>query len=171
MKTHTVWIGAGSNHGDRLHLLQQAAEQLTEAGITVIRTSSIYETEPVGFMAEQQFLNAVFECKTSLDPNGLLEELLQIETALGRKRSGLARYESRTMDLDLLFFEKEVINTHNLCVPHPLLHTRMFVLAPLNELIPHFEHPLLLRSVEQLYEQSVDQNPVVIYQKPFSAYQ
>ena len=126
-------------------------------GTRVVRQSSIYETEPVGdeLMLKWPFLNGVVEIDTEIQPEELIKRLLTIERAMGRKpfkgRKPLrGKYKPRIIDLDLLFFDKEIINTRNLVVPHPRLHERRFVLAPMAELAPTLMHPKLNQSISEM---------------------
>ncbi len=130
-----VYVGLGANLGDREGTVRHAAELLGAA-----RLSTIRETEPWGYTDQPSFLNAVAELDTDLSPSDLLEQLLEIETALGRTRAG-PRYGPRTIDLDLLLFGEEIVDEPGLTVPHPRLHERLFVLEPLAELAPEAEVP------------------------------
>jgi 2-amino-4-hydroxy-6-hydroxymethyldihydropteridine diphosphokinase len=168
MGTTTVWIGMGSNQGDRRAVLQSALVLMRENGIAVERVSHTYETEPVGFTSEAHFLNLVAEAKWSGSAEDLLAVLLIIERRLGRVRSGLQRYESRTIDLDILLFGTEVINTPELIIPHPKMTERGFVLVPLNELIPSYIHPLSGDRIDRLLESCIDGKASFIRHKPLS---
>jgi 2-amino-4-hydroxy-6-hydroxymethyldihydropteridine diphosphokinase len=132
----TAWIGLGSNVGDRRALLRRAIAALErEPQVEVQAVSSIRETEPVGYLDQPRFLNAVARVSTDLPPRALLERLLEIERRLGRARTG-PRFGPRTIDLDLLLYGAEEIAEPGLEVPHPRLHERAFVLEPLVELDP-----------------------------------
>ncbi|PIE86441.1 MAG: 2-amino-4-hydroxy-6-hydroxymethyldihydropteridine diphosphokinase [Bacteroidia bacterium] len=116
----------------------------------IIHESSIFETEPWGFDDESYFLNKVVMLKTQLLPTEILAQIRIIENLLERKRKTIG-YEGRTIDLDILFFNNEIIDSKpELVVPHPHLHERKFVLIPLNEIAPNFIHPVLLKSVKEL---------------------
>jgi len=131
----TVYIGVGSNLGDRKRNIEKAKSLLELAeGIRFKRSSSIYETDPIGGPKQGKFLNGVFEIKTRMKPEQLLKELKRVEKELGRKRR--IKNAPRTIDLDILLFGKEKINTRNLKVPHPRMHKREFVLKGLKELRP-----------------------------------
>ena len=132
----TAWIGLGSNVGDRRALLRRAVAALErEPQVEVQAVSSIRETEPVGYLDQPRFFNAVARVSTDLPPRALLERLLEIERRLGRARTG-PRFGPRTIDLDLLLYGAEEIAEPGLEVPHPRLHERAFVLEPLVELDP-----------------------------------
>jgi 2-amino-4-hydroxy-6-hydroxymethyldihydropteridine diphosphokinase len=125
-----AYIGLGSNLGDREALIRTAAEL-----IGARRLSTIIETEPWGYESQPRFLNAVAEIETRLSPRLLLDELLDVESKLGRERVG-QQWGPRTIDLDLLLFGDESIDEPGLVVPHPHLTERLFVLEPLAELVP-----------------------------------
>ena len=128
-----AFLGLGSNVGERLDNLREAAGRLRERGIEVRRSSRIYETAPVGGPDGQgDFLNAVIEVDTDSDARALLDACLAVEEEMGRERS--ERWGPRVIDLDLLTFDDQTIDEPDLVVPHPRMHERMFVLAPLLEL-------------------------------------
>jgi len=149
-KINVACIGLGSNLGDRLVNIQSALKALQEnTGIPGLVVSSIYETEPVGGPDDQGlFLNAVAKVETTLDAFSLLALMQQIENDLGRRR--VEHWGPRTIDLDLLLFGNEVIETADLTVPHPRMHERMFVLAPLAEVAGEAVHPVLGKSIKEL---------------------
>lgn len=128
----TAYLGLGSNLGDRLTNLQRAVDLLAaQRNVTVVRSSRVYETDPVG-PAQPDFLNAVIEVETSLPARGLLRSCQEVERALGRERS--ERWGPRTIDVDILTFDDERIDESDLVVPHPRIRERGFVLTPLLEL-------------------------------------
>ncbi len=130
----TAAVGLGSNLGDRLSNLGEAVELLTErSGIRFIRSSRVYETEPVG-PAQPDFLNAVVQVETTLGPRALLEACLSVETEMGRVRG--ERWGPRVIDLDVLTYGREVVEEPDLVIPHPRMHERAFVMVPLLELDP-----------------------------------
>lgn len=158
-----VYLSLGSNFGDRIGYVQQAAGLLgASEGITIVRTSAFYETEPWGMNTENWFVNAVLEIKTTLSPQKLLEECQRIENQLGRKRSDNG-YIDRTMDIDILFYNKDIINEENLVVPHKYVHLRAFTLVPLLELIPNFEHPVLHKTITDLHSDLENPEMVFLY--------
>jgi 2-amino-4-hydroxy-6-hydroxymethyldihydropteridine diphosphokinase len=150
-----AFIGIGSNLGDRAANYREAIQRIAQIpGTRVVRQSSIYETEPVGDL-KGAFLNGVIEIETELLADALIRRLLGIERIMGRKRvrgrkPTRGKYRPRIIDLDLLFFNKEIIKTRTLEVPHPRLHERKFVLAPMSELAPTLIHPKLNVSISEL---------------------
>ena len=131
--------------------------------INLIRTSAFYETEPWGMDSENWFVNAVVEIKTSLSPQELLAECQRIEQQLGRKREENKGYSDRTIDIDILFYNKDIINEENLTIPHKFVHLRAFTLVPLLELIPNFEHPVLHKTISELHNDLENPEMVFLY--------
>ena len=137
---NTAFIAIGSNIGDRLRYLKDGIKQLNAHDkIKVVNASSVYETDPVGFTDQDAFLNMVIQVKTALGPYELLDELLLIEEKLGRKRE--IKWGPRTLDLDILLYNQENIESEKLIVPHPRMHERAFVLVPLLEIDSHIKLP------------------------------
>jgi 2-amino-4-hydroxy-6-hydroxymethyldihydropteridine diphosphokinase len=143
-------IGLGSNLGDRRAALEGAIAALSRtSGIHVQKVSSFRETEPVGGPTGQgTYLNAAAVIETDLDPHGLLGVLQEIEAQFGRVRS--VRWGERTLDLDLLLFADQIVSTTELTIPHPRLHVRRFVLAPLAEVAPEAVDPVTKRTIADL---------------------
>lgn len=160
-----AYLSLGSNKGDRIGFVQQATSLLNATdGISLIRTSAFYESEPWGMESETWFVNAVVEVKTTLSPQSLLTECQRIESQLGRKRiEGEKGYQDRTIDIDILFYNKDIINDENLVIPHKFLHLRAFTLVPLLELIPNFEHPILHKTITQLHDDLENPEMVFLY--------
>ena len=156
-----AYVGMGSNLGDRAGYLLLAVRGMFDAGLDVIRLSSIYETEPVENENQPAFLNMVAELRGSTlpSPEQLLARLLRVEYALGRTRD--MPLGPRTIDLDLLLFKNETRHTDFLMLPHPRLQFRRFVLAPLNDLVPNLIHPVLEMPVHELLDKSADKSAVV----------
>ncbi|MBP3039299.1 2-amino-4-hydroxy-6-hydroxymethyldihydropteridine diphosphokinase [Bacillaceae bacterium Marseille-Q3522] len=135
-----AYLSLGSNMGDRLQYLSKAIRLLgNENEIKVAAASSIYETDPVGYENQAKFLNMVLAIQTNVNPFSLLQICLRIEEKLGRKRT--IRWGPRTIDLDILLFNKENIETEDLIIPHPRMLERAFVLVPLLELNPRIDLP------------------------------
>lgn len=136
-----AYVGLGSNLGDREATLRRAIELLdAQEGISVVAVSSFRETDPVGYVDQPRFLNGACRLETDLAPVELLHRLLEIERELGRTRDG-PRWGPRTLDLDLLLYGDEVMDTPELTVPHPRLAERAFALEPLAELDPELRLP------------------------------
>jgi 2-amino-4-hydroxy-6-hydroxymethyldihydropteridine diphosphokinase len=156
-----IYLSLGSNLGDRAANLERAIAALPEAGVRVLRRSSLYETEPVDFLAQPWFLNCVVEAETSLMPRQLLHALQAIERKFGRKKRIVRG--PRVIDLDILFYGASVIRTQEIEVPHPRMHKRRFVLAPLAELAPGLRHPVLGATVAELIAAVQDNSAVRIW--------
>ena len=159
-----VYLSLGSNKGDRIGYIQQATSLLGACyNISVIRTSAFYETEPWDMSSKNWFVNAIVEIKTSLPPQELLAECKRIEMQLGRKERSGNNYEDRTIDIDILFYNKEIINDENLTIPHKYLHLRAFILVPMLELNPDFEHPVLHKTISDLHSDLENPEMVFLY--------
>jgi 2-amino-4-hydroxy-6-hydroxymethyldihydropteridine diphosphokinase len=152
-----AYVGLGSNLGEREAHVEAALEALRATpGISLLETSGLYETAPVGGPPGQgPYLNAVVALGTTLEPRALLARLLEIEHAEGRRRSGV-RGAPRELDLDLLLYDDRCIDEADLVVPHPRLHERGFVLEPLRDVAPDLVHPLLGETVKVLAERVRD---------------
>lgn len=144
-------IALGSNVGDRAAHLRAALEMIAGIeGVAIIACSSFHETAPVGPPGQGEYLNAAAVVDTSRSPRDLLGELLAIERARGRERAKEQRWGARTLDLDLLLMGETVLDEPGLTLPHPRLHERLFVLAPLAEVWPEARHPVLNRTAAEL---------------------
>jgi 2-amino-4-hydroxy-6-hydroxymethyldihydropteridine diphosphokinase len=159
---HRVYIGIGSNLGDRRANAGEATLLVSQLPSTrLVRASSLYESEPLG-NAKTWFVNSVIEIETDLAPEALLKRLQAIEEAMGRKRVKGKRWGSRIIDLDVLLFDQDVVDKRNLKIPHPELHKRRFVLLPLAELAPQVIHPQLGQSISTLLATVKDAKRVVL---------
>lgn len=152
-----AYIGLGANLGDRAATLTEAVDRLGELG-EVLAVSALYETAPVGFRDQPSFLNAVAALQTTLTPARVVQGLLAIEQAFGRKRT--FRNAPRTLDLDLLLQGDAVLDTEAVQAPHPRLAERAFVLVPLAELAPEMRHPVLGQTMTELLAALPDQSGV-----------
>jgi 2-amino-4-hydroxy-6-hydroxymethyldihydropteridine diphosphokinase len=152
----TVYIGLGSNLGDRAENLRAARARLELSGVRIRRGSSVYETEPRGMLDQPWFLNQVLEAETTLYPRQLLARLLMIEREMGRIR--ITPNGPRTIDLDILLFGNAVIHAAGLEIPHPRMAERRFVLEPLAELAPGLRPPRGRRTVREMLAEVMDQS-------------
>jgi 2-amino-4-hydroxy-6-hydroxymethyldihydropteridine diphosphokinase len=160
--SHRIYIGIGSNLGDRRANHGEAIERIgTIPDTKVVRASSLYESEPLG-NAKTWFVNSAIEIETELGAEALLKRLKAIEDAMGRKRVKGRRWGSRIIDLDILLSENEVVDKRTLKVPHPEMHKRRFVLMPLAELAPHVVHPGLGQTVSALLATVKDDKRVTL---------
>jgi 2-amino-4-hydroxy-6-hydroxymethyldihydropteridine diphosphokinase len=155
----TYFLGLGSNLGDRRKNLSRAVRLLGKADVRVVRTSSVYETEPVDDPAQPWYLNQVLEVRTAAAPHELLLLAKDVEARLGRSPGPAGA--PRTMDIDILLAEETIIDTPDLTIPHPRLARRNFVLVPLGEIAPKTMHPVLRKSVKELARASSDRSRVV----------
>lgn len=144
-----VFLEIGGNQGNRLSNLNETILLIDKQIGKIEMQSSIYETPPWGFESDQWFYNQVLLIGSELTPKQILKGLLNIEKKMGRIRHQ-QKYSSRTMDIDILFFNNEVIDSPQLEIPHPRLHQRLFVLQPMAEIAPDFIHPLLKKSIVEL---------------------
>ena len=150
-----AYISLGANEGKRLENIQEAVTRIQNKIGNLIALSSLYQTPSLGFDGPD-FLNACIEIDTSLNPLDVLDKLLDIERAMGREPSPEKGYQSRPIDLDLLFYEEQIINTLDLILPHPRIAQRNFVLYPLNEINPELVHPVLKKNIIDLLSISPD---------------
>lgn len=151
MIRHAVLL-LGSNLGDRQMYLEQARRQIESQIGNITQLSSVYVSKAHGYQSNNEYSNQVLVCQTTLEPSTLLESSQRIEASLGRLRSTTERYSDRTIDIDILFYDSEIIETQSLIIPHPRIQERLFTLEPLVEIIPDFQHPVLKQTMVELLE-------------------
>lgn len=158
-----AYLLIGGNLGDRLGFMAAAKEKMQQKGIKILRLSSVYETAAWGITEQPSFLNQVLEITTSFSPENLLIELLSIEQALGRIRA--EKNGARTIDIDILYYENQIISKPGLSVPHDRISIRRFVLVPLSDLIPDFIDPKTNKSIIEMLNDCPDTLEVALYEK------
>ena len=159
MMKHKIFIGLGTNLGDRKNNLEDAIMALPPK-LNILARSPIYQTKPWGYTDQADFLNMVIEAETALTPIELLDYLKALEEELGRKAS--FRYGPRLIDLDILFYDDLIFEHERLSIPHPSLHERGFVLVPLADIAPNLIHPTLEKNIIELL-QNIDSSDVALF--------
>lgn len=145
---HITYLLLGSNLGNRMKYIASAISEIEAKLGSIGRRSSLYQTASWGKHDQPDFLNQVIELKTSLEPKDLLSGILGIESDLGRKR--IEKWGSRTIDIDILIYDDQIVNEPELIIPHPYLAFRRFCLMPLCEIAPEFLHPVLKKNIHEL---------------------
>lgn len=158
--SHTIFLSTGSNLGNRIENLQQARQFIESKIGSILKSSSIYVTKAWGLHNQPDFYNQALQVESTLHAEEVLEIIHEIEMKMGRIRTTL--WSKRLIDIDILFFEQFVIQTERLTIPHPFLHQRNFVLIPMKEIAPEFFHPVLKKTIQELYENSTDELDVKI---------
>jgi 2-amino-4-hydroxy-6-hydroxymethyldihydropteridine diphosphokinase len=153
-----VYLSLGSNTGDSRKILHSACEAIAKHIGKIISLSFLYETEPWGNKDQPPFINLALSVETSMNPGQLLKETLKIEKNFGRER--IERWAPRTLDIDIIYFNTEIIVTKDLKIPHPEIHNRKFVLIPLVEIDPDFIHPVFNISNSDLLKRCKDVSEV-----------
>lgn len=157
---HKVFFSIGGNLGNRPINLATAITAITKKVGAVLSVSAIYETKAWGVENQPDFLNQVLAVATELSPMETLDTVLNIELEMGRVRE--QKWYTRLIDIDVLFYDNQIINSEKLTIPHPFIAKRNFVLAPLTEIAPDFVHPVLQKSIKELYKNSTDPLEVII---------
>jgi 2-amino-4-hydroxy-6-hydroxymethyldihydropteridine diphosphokinase len=161
LKAETAYLGLGSNMGDKQKYITDAIDMLKSTfGVKLNAASSLYETKPAGYTDQDDFLNCAVEILTTLNPIELLDVCMRIENTLERRR--IIKWGPRTVDLDILFYGDLLMDSEKLSIPHPLLHERGFVLAPLMDIAPDKIHPALKISIRELHK-NADCSGVALY--------
>ena len=155
-----VSLGIGSNIGNKEDNVNKALTFISEL-YTIKKTSHLYLTEPVGNIKQDWFLNCVVEIQTDVDPKKLLSTVKSIERKLGRTK--IVKNGPRTIDIDILFYGDNILKTKTLIIPHPLIQDRLFVLQPMMDINPNLIHPVLKRSIRQLYHDHLWTEKVTLY--------
>jgi 2-amino-4-hydroxy-6-hydroxymethyldihydropteridine diphosphokinase len=144
-----VFLGLGSNLGDRVDTIRKVQEMVSSIpGVTLVSSSSLYETEPVGISDQPMFVNAVLEIETDLSPKELFLKLKDIEAKMGRRKT--VRWGPRIIDIDILLFGDRIIEERDLTIPHPEMAKRGFVLVPLCEIAPEMKHPRHKKTIREI---------------------
>ena len=159
-----VYLSIGSNIENRVAYIEQAISFLGLCEeIDVVQSSALYETEPWGVKNQNWFLNVAVEISTTLSAQDLLDKCNQVEAKLGRSRQNEARWGARTVDIDIIFYEDEIIKTEVLTIPHERMHKRAFVLVPMLEIASDFVHPVLKKTIQELYDTLEDVEDVFLF--------
>jgi 2-amino-4-hydroxy-6-hydroxymethyldihydropteridine diphosphokinase len=157
-----VYLCLGSNMGDRMGHLRMAADLISKNIGKIAKKSHFYDTQPWGNTEQDSFLNQVVMANTTLDPRDILKEITLIEREMGRTRKDNEKWGPRQIDIDILLYGKRIIRDKGLEIPHPELHKRAFVLVPLMELAPDYEHPVLKQQIDELFMDCEDPSEVVM---------
>lgn len=162
----TAYLGLGSNKGERISYIKDALSEIGKIKNTkIVRSSSVYETEPWGIKEQEDYLNSAVEIETELEAVSLLKELKSIEKRIGR--TGNVKWSEREIDIDLLFYGNEIIENDFMNVPHKQIENRKFVLIPMHEIAPDFIHPVLKKDMSELLKNTADKLKVKKYNRIF----
>lgn len=155
-----IYLGIGGNLGNRLENIEKTITLVSQKIATPSKVSSIYMSEPWGFEHVKYFTNAVLLIQTDLSPEEVLKRTCEIESEMKRVRSTSGKYQGRTMDIDILFYGEQIINTTDLIIPHPRLEDRFFVLLPIKEISADFIHPKSKIHINELIESCTDSGKI-----------
>ncbi len=157
---HKVFLGIGGNIGNKADNFNKVYTFIKNELGEIIKSSSVYESPPWGFSADENFWNQVLVLETGFLPLDILQKVTEIENQFGRERE-IGKYNSREMDIDILYFDDLIIETEKLTIPHPRIQQRRFVLVPLNEIAPNFMHPKLRLTSFQMLEKCKDESVIL----------
>jgi 2-amino-4-hydroxy-6-hydroxymethyldihydropteridine diphosphokinase len=166
---HNCFLLLGSNEGNRLEILNRALQAIRHKTGKILLTSSVYESEPWGFDADRYFLNLVIQISTELTAGAVLRKIQETEHTLGRVRNSKG-YASRKIDIDILFYDDDIVEEPELQIPHPRLHERMFTLILLNEICPDKIHPVFGKTISELLAECTDNLVVKKYKSIAKAF-
>lgn len=161
---HQVLISLGSNQGTRFENIEKAIRLIQKRVGFIIEKSKLYESPSWGFESDA-FYNAAIWIETEYNADEILNKILKIETDLGRFRSGNSGYQARIIDLDIIAFDNDIIQTSDLQIPHPLMQNRKFVLIPIRDLNPNWEHPVLKKNISYLIDNCPDNSDLIVVEK------
>lgn len=157
-----IFLLLGTNRGDRTRNLRAALAELRRNGIAIVKKSRVYQTRPWGKTDQPDFLNLALRVKTSLEPSELLQTLKGIERKMGRKKG--PKWGSRLIDIDILFYDKRIMRTANLSIPHPYFEQRSFAIVPMAELAPNFVDPINAKKMKE-YLPEIEHEGVEVYRR------
>lgn len=157
-----VYLCLGSNVGNKLNNIKKAINHIKK-NLKIIKISPVYKTEPMGYKKQEWFLNCVVEAETDKKPLALLNFLKSIEKKLKRKKT--FRYGPRTIDIDIIFYDDKIIKSKKLIIPHPRMHSRLFVLEPVSKINPNFIHPKYKKTIIELKNKLKNKSAVELYRK------
>lgn len=157
---HEAIIILGGNLGDVPSTFEKCKNRFLDMGYRVENTSSIYTSSSWGYVSDSNYYNAILVVKSNNNPQALLDDCLNIEIEFGRIREIAKGYQDRTIDIDILFFDDQIISNKDLVIPHPRLHERKFCLVPLNEIMPNFIHPVLRKTMAELLADCGDESNI-----------
>ena len=161
---HRIILSLGANIGDRKSHIDKALSLIESRCGEILKKSAFYESKALGFNSDNRFLNICVEIESSLTPQDILNSSRNIEKDLGRERkSENYNYSDRQIDIDIIYFDNEVISGKDLQIPHPRMHERLIVLEPLNEIAPKFIHPLLKKTSAELLKDCPDVSKLSVY--------
>lgn len=158
-----VYLGLGGNEGDRIEYLKRSVQLVRSIASSEFELSPVYETPPWGFESDQSFLNCCVGFNTLRSPYELIADCHEIERELGRERKCDGTYASRTMDIDVLYYDDFILKDEDLIIPHPRIYDRNFVLYPLSDIAPTFVDPKKLKTILELKEECNDQSGILLY--------